>query len=285
MSKYKTYSKFGLHLLVQNNYVPYQREVELQLRKIRATAMGRALFEAVASGSKDIRIVPHSAPHAKGGEPANNPFSRLDKSYDWQPEDAMEAGSALYEPALDMDHYSYTVGTGMFEVSLGVGTGLGADTVVEYSPAALREEVRRSRSHRQNGAPDAILIHELTHAMRAGTGLTKLCDVRGDLSWENYEEFCGHLVENVYRSESGMRGLRLHRLSPHLVDKRDAESDVAFYRRFADDINDWFDRQPSFFRAASFARADFNPFRAAAQDRDQRNSRQVSYPPRSRLFR
>lgn len=283
MSKYNTYSKFAPHLLVQNNYLPYLREVELQLRLIRSTAMGRALFEAVACGSYNIRILPHSGPQ-KSGLPATNPFMRLDASSAWYPENAMEAGSDEYMPQVDGDGM-YTPGKELIVSRIGVGWGWGADTVVEYSPAALREQVRRSPRRLQYAPPDVVLLHELTHAMRAGAGLSKSCNVQGDYSWDNYEEFCAHMVENVYRSERGLHGLRLHRHAHKLDDKVTAESDVAFHRRYAQDIDHWLDVQPTFFRAASFVRADFNPFRAAVLARDQQNIRRVSYPARSGLLR
>ena len=53
------YAQFAPHLLVQSTYRPYQLEVEVQLSRVRANPVGRAVIASIGTGWKNVRIVPN----------------------------------------------------------------------------------------------------------------------------------------------------------------------------------------------------------------------------------
>lgn len=256
------YTLYRPRLYLASDHPPYRREVELQLARICATQSGKLLIAAIGLGAKNVRIRPSfNGPFF--------PFQDVVKQSDYP--DALEAAVHSYN--------WYEIGYGqnvMVPDALRIGTGRGAETVVEFHPAGFLEAARRRSAKSAGQTPDVVLLHELTHAMRGARGLQNNRSMYGDLSMSNYEEFCALLVENVYRSERKQK-LRLSHGSRPATDAQ-ADSDFEFYKRYAPDIDHWHDVQGDFFRAMAGVPSTFNPFRAAQLFRLKRRAAEIISP-------
>ncbi len=256
------YSFYRPRLYLASDHPPYRREVELQLARICSTQTGKLLIAAIGLGTKNVRIRPSFyGPFF--------PSQDVVKQSDYP--DALEAAAHSYN--------WYEIGYGqsvMVPDALRIGTGRGAETVVEFHPAGFLEAARRHSAKWAGQTPDVVLLHELTHAMRGARGLQNNRSMYGDLRMSNYEEFCALLVENIYRSERKQK-LRLgHGAKP--AAEVAADSDVEFYKRYAPDIDHWHDVQSDFFRAMAGVPCTFNPFRAALLARLKRRATEMFSP-------
>ena len=259
MNHYRLYRP---RLYLASDHLPYLREVELQLARICSTQAGTLLIATIGRGAKNVRIRPSF----------NGPFFPLQTV----------VRESSYPDALEIDAHSYNwyeIGYGqsvMMPDALRVGTGRGAETVVEFHAAGFLEAARRRSGKWANQTPDVVLLHELTHAMRGARGLQNNRSMYGDLHMSNYEEFCALLVENVYRSERQQK-LRLGHGSPDRPEAQ-ADSDFEFYKRYAADIDHWLDVQGDFFRSMAGVSCTFNPFRAALLLRLKRRAAEIVRP-------
>lgn len=250
------YAYYAPHLLVYVNHPPWHREVLIQLDRVKQTVAGRNVFAFISNGRKAVRLLPFRPTNK---DPVNA-YARTDLSAN--DADAHAKGSSLFVPV------KVPFGGGrqiMLPTQADYGTGAGADTVVEYSPATWLESNRRSGRIAPGEGPAEVLIHELTHAMRMGHGLFYDTTVWGHLRMDDYEEFCSILVANVYRSERGFTLMRANHWGSGAIKKLTHDED--YYNEFKTEIDRWFDAQPWFCRAMAIVSAKFNPFRAAAVSR------------------
>ena len=245
------YQRFSPRLFVFSGHVPYRREVELQLHRMRTTAAGRNVLNFIGTGSRDVRILPF---RPKSDDPVNA-YARPDHSESYS--NAYAKGAPLMMPTKIGD---YDI---MFPTTADYGTGRGISTVVEYSPATWLEVNRRAKGVRPGHGPAEVLIHELTHAMRMGHGIYFDFSVGNNLRMDNYEEFCAILVANVYRSERGFTHMRLNHWGSDAM--RLGASGATYYAKYKNLIDTWFSAQQDFCLAMAAVPAKFNPFHAAAQ--------------------
>lgn len=253
MNRYKQYAP---RLLVYSNHAPWHRETLLQLNRVKQTFAGKNVLGFISSGRKDVRILPFR-PTDKD---LVNAYARTDKSA--SDADAHAKGSPSFVPV----EIPFSGGLQfMWPETLDYGTGAGANAVVEYSPASWLETNRRRGRVAPGEGPAEVLIHELTHAMRMGQGLFFDTTVWRHLKMDDYEEFCGILVANVYRSERGFTRMRANHWGNAAI--KNLTRDTDYYQAFRQEIDRWFDAQPWFCRAMAIIPAAFNPFRAAAFSR------------------
>jgi hypothetical protein len=81
-----------------------------------------------------------------------------------------------------------------------IGTGRGTEEIVEYTP-------RHWVGYGDRLTPETVLVHELTHALRAKMGIMQkksFCN-----AYDDQEEFFAILVENIFRSECKKKGQNL----------------------------------------------------------------------------
>ena len=156
----------------------------------------------------------------------------------------------------------------MMPTKKNFGTGLGADSVIIYSPAAWREQVRCQHRVPFAQGPDEVLLHELTHALRATHGIQIHDTVWQNLRMSNNEELCAILVANVYRSARGDQTFLAD--ASDVVPATTLNRDTAFYDTYRFQIDRWFDAQLLFCFSVAAINAEFNPFRAAVVPRTKR---------------
>ena len=245
------YQLFSPRLWVFSGHLPYRREVELQLGKMRTTTSGRNVLKFIGAGRRDVRILPF---RPTTDEPVNA-FARPDRSEKYS--DAYAKGVPQMTPVKVGDYQI------MLPTAVDYGTGRGVSTVVEYSPATWREVNRRSKTVRPGDGPAEVLIHELTHAMRMGHGIFYDFSVSKNLKMDDYEEFCAILVANVYRSERGFAHMRLNHWGSDAM--RLGATGATYYAKYSDLIDRWFVAQKDFCLAMAAINAKFNPFQVAAE--------------------
>jgi hypothetical protein len=86
-----------------------------------------------------------------------------------------------------------------------VGTGTGSDTVVRFSKETWTAPDAPTGA---GASPDEILLHEMIHGLRQMQGRSVRESINGNPGMDNYEEFAAITISNIYRSESGIAGLR-----------------------------------------------------------------------------
>jgi hypothetical protein len=81
-----------------------------------------------------------------------------------------------------------------------IGTGMGTDVRIWFTPAMWADKSRGPAS-----APDEVLLHELIHASRQVSGVSRRDHVG---KYTNEEEFIAIMIDNIYLSEktSGVFG-------------------------------------------------------------------------------
>lgn len=131
------------------------------------------------------------------------------------------------------------------------GTGLGSGAVIDFIPAD-----HGPPSPTNFLSPDAVLVHELTHAVRIMAGVQHN-NRMGD-GFDTIEEFFAILVGNIYRSELGRTALcPNHNPTGPLAHERDylrGRGRLGLVDQMARE-------QPRFTRNLSRVRgASFNPF-------------------------
>ena len=82
-----------------------------------------------------------------------------------------------------------------------VGTGKGSDVIISFNPASIITKKVFDRS------PDAVLFHELVHALRIFHGVRNPIPTN-DYKWMNEEEWLAVLLTNIYMSAGGSIRLR-----------------------------------------------------------------------------
>jgi len=78
-----------------------------------------------------------------------------------------------------------------------VGTGNGADAIVNFTPGMWAG----SKMRKPSNAPDEALFHELVHASRQGRGVQDSSYV--DHGYDDSEEYLAVVLTNIYMSEKG----------------------------------------------------------------------------------
>ncbi len=248
----KHFRAYKPRLYIASDHAPYYSEVALQLSIIGATQTGRTVFSTISSGRHDVRIMVFQNASLQAEAFSN------DKDYP----DSLEQGAHSYDTlnvGTKEENYRAHITVPM---QMNVGTGRGANTTIAYHPAGFRQQAKHHAREVGPNPADVVLLHELVHAIRGSAGIQNHRSIYHDLAMRNYEEFCALMVENTYRSERGL-DLRRRYLDKQRVTEGRTDTDFAFYREYASDIDHWLDVQPVFFNAMATVPATFNPFRAA----------------------
>jgi hypothetical protein len=187
----------------------YEASIVEQLDTIWKTWTGWAVVREAIDSGKTVTIVPYSkADEQRMGE--GNAFAR--PAWWIRMMDATPAGAPIFmggsdDPSTPNDERYRTV-------PLFRGTGRGADVDIHYSPEdhaprCLGGGVAQGacRMGGDDETADAVLVHELVHAIRMMYG--RLLRVPTfDQLYDNDEEFFAVLVANIYMSEKGKTRLR-----------------------------------------------------------------------------
>lgn len=101
--------------------------------------------------------------------------------------------------------------TGQLAPGMAVGTGVGSESTISFTPADWERPNAPIRLHNGGGVPiyaDAALAHELVHAMRSswGENLSLRFDPRLDRDWRmgSSEEYYATIITNMYQSQRGL---------------------------------------------------------------------------------
>jgi hypothetical protein len=192
----------------------YEREVFRLVDKIDASQAGRLILGHLesAGGSNGIVVLPASL---------YPPVDGKNRNATW--------------PTRLADAYA---GGGRLEDSKRRGTGRG-------SPVKISFELHEPSACLFGGPSEAVLLHELVHAIRATTGSQVFLSMR---SFDRFEEFVAVTLANVYLSEVGLplrEGHGCDRMLEHLDSFRTVHRDslerlrqdstnAGLYRRLGD---------------------------------------------------
>lgn len=176
----------------------YENDVVDLLSRIRSTGAGRALLNAIERSPHWTRIIPYMPRDKDWNNGSNRPHY---------------VQNATREGHLVRD------AKGRIETPERRGQGLGTLTIISFITPALAarlnfyEAVAVQKHFERPDAtklaqPDEILVHELTHALRARRGVIDRRTVPKQSRYGTYEEFFAIVVANIYRSEIGRKGVR-----------------------------------------------------------------------------
>lgn len=190
-----------LHLkrrnLIHRFAVSYEEGVRAELNRIGGRKSGAALLRDMDRHPSWTRIVPY-----------------LPTGRDWM------NGSNMPHYIVLATREGLTVRTEAHSELNGPfpsGRGLGSDSTLEFITPDLarllptKGEVARPFEKPDPSTlaqPDELLVHELTHALRAQAGVTDRRPVPHQKLYGSVDEFCAFLVANIYRSEKGLKGIR-----------------------------------------------------------------------------
>jgi hypothetical protein len=167
----------------------YQNGVYWTLETIVKTWTGWAVLKSIATThGKKVRIVPFTAADQK-----DYPDARAISLED-DPEGAAPLGVV---PFLGGDDKPETKKWDeRFDRADYQGSGQGSDSTIHFDPTRYEH-------------PDAILVHELVHALRQLRGKQNCVPTgKGAIrSFNNEEEFFAYTVSNIYRSEKKYKDL------------------------------------------------------------------------------
>lgn len=148
------------------------------------------------------------------------------------------------------------------------GTGQGSGALITFDPVAMGPNGNMAKLWMNAGysliawAPDEMLFHELTHAMRMLQGQWLPTTLGGSTRYPNVEEFAGVLITNIYLSEKGKTTFRRdHRLNPLPTHESSSQKFLRDKENLAH-IKEYEKRHPSLFaNIARVSQAAFNPIR------------------------
>lgn len=198
----------------------YEQSVSRVLNAIAKTRVGMVLFDEIKLRSHAITIIPTRVTETMSAGaspvlPPGNPIAIAARSPKGQPILVRDVSTLGVCKDVPFTHNGTTVR----------GTGAGTDERVEFTP-------RHWIGMGDKVTADCVLVHELTHALRAGMGLIQRKQTCN--AYLNEEEFFAILIENLYRSELSKNGesliLRWHHQGavemPHKL------ADPAFFFQF-----------------------------------------------------
>jgi hypothetical protein len=88
-----------------------------------------------------------------------------------------------------------------------VGTGVGSNSVIEFSPDTFGAGEKTCYHGQYGSLPDEVLFHEMVHGLRNMQGLRNPWPTE-DRGYRNEEEFLAIVATNVYISSKGSTQLR-----------------------------------------------------------------------------
>jgi hypothetical protein len=290
------------NILIDVQSIPYKNEVLRYLDLISTVDVGRSLYKFLGATTKTVRITWTLGMH--WGGTGVSQFTKADTDRIVQSalriqrerrisiEDAVTA--ATNEDAIMQAKFKGQFAKGhpvMREFTLSIleafglhssfmlptkdiGTGAGIDVELNYHPAAFRQIIKNTGRIAPGFGPGEALYHELVHAQRSMAGLFLDENVPEHWNMDSFEEFCGILAANMYRSARGFTTFRYdHRVKDDKAPWRggiDLPGELAdprrYYQAFKPEIVKWFNTQRAFCVALAESCAPFNPMAVAADD-------------------
>ena len=244
----------------------YVRDVRKALDKIHGSKTGRALLEAIDRHRQWINIYPRL-------------HGVTAKFKDRNPKPSK--GGVVKNSAINV-----TTGLRDLLPALGVA-GSGSNSNIYYLPQVLITGAQVGVAD-EWATPDAVLVHELVHAMRIIAG--KLFDLAVDpldvlksgasrtpvtlWRFKNIEEFLAVLVTNIYRSEMGLPLRAAYRGSQQQrsLSRSERQEFAATHAGLIDAI---MKGHPQFTRKLALVPASFNPVRDRRAARNAQASQRL----------
>ena len=290
------------NIVVDDYSTAYRDEVVRYLDLIATTDVGRTLYDFLSKPSKTVRITWKLGTHWLDTQ--TRPYSdedvhrlarsseRIARERGLNDDDAFEAAlkeDAIFQAKLKgvyaKDHpVMRPLRIAVFELfglhstfrieTADKGTGEGSDVQLDYHPAAWLEMIKRTGRIGIGHGPGEVLYHELVHALRMAAGVMLFENVPERWDMDDFEEFCGILAANMYRSARGFTRLRYdhHPASNKAPWLGETELPAAlrdskrYYEEFKPQIVKWFANQRAFCVALAESCAPFNPMAVAAKD-------------------
>lgn len=178
----------------------YRRAVLSQLRMVAANPVGKTVIGAL---TRKVIIIPHQDQEANnacvvpfGGDYGGD---RLPVTKHVNPGSGEhDRLSQAQRDACRHDLY--------LNKWVGKGTGRGAEAVVEYTPGKFIVGSVNNPSNNAYYTADAVLLHELVHALRTNRGQLdhRAFSAPYLKKFKNTEEFMAVLIANMYRSANGV---------------------------------------------------------------------------------
>lgn len=198
----------------------YEQAVNRVLNTIAKTRVGKTMFDEINLRSHAITIIPTRVTETRDAGtspvlPPGNPIAIAARSPKEQPVLVRDLSTLGVCKDVPLTHNNKIVR----------GTGAGTDESIEFTP-------RHWIGMGNKATADCVLVHELTHALRANMGLIQGKQTCND--YLNEEEFFAILIENLYRSELNKNGesliLRWHHHGA--VEMPPKLADPAFFFQF-----------------------------------------------------
>jgi Effector protein len=160
----------------------YLKDVRENLLKLKHYRTGRAVLDEIRTKHHFVLINPYRPQDEDDQNARTEPLHRAD-------------AAPLGMTVLDSDGDVILDGD-----TAEIGTGKGTNVRVWYSPAMWADRSRGPAS-----APDEILLHELIHASRQVSGVSRRVRVK---KYDNEEELIAIMIDNIYLSEKNQRIFR-----------------------------------------------------------------------------
>ena len=160
----------------------YLKDIQKHLLRLKHFRTARAVLDEIRTRHHFVLINPYRPWDEDDHNASAEPFHRAD-------------AAPLGMTVLDSDGDETFVGD-----TPVIGTGKGSNVRVWYTPAMWADRSRGPAS-----APDEVLLHELIHASRQVSGVSRRRSVR---KYDNEEEFIGIMIDNIYLSEKNQRVFR-----------------------------------------------------------------------------
>ncbi len=164
---------------VRENYLKDVRDL---LQRLRHWATARAVLDEIRTRHHCVRINPYRPQDEDDQNASAEPLRTAD---------AVPLGMTV----LDSDGDEILVHDAPM-----IGTGMGTDVRIWFTPAMWADKSRGPAS-----APDEVLLHELIHASRQVSGVSRRDHVG---KYTNEEEFIAIMIDNIYLSEKNKRHFR-----------------------------------------------------------------------------
>src|SRR5262245_47106946 len=179
---------------------------------------------------------------------------------DGKEDDAHPKGQLYY---LGSEDNPKTLQNERFDQSKSKGTGRGTGTYIEFSPGIS------SCGPAGTVEADAVLLHEMVHALRKMQGLENSTPLDASYipQYGDTEEWLAILVENVYQSAKGRTVFRgAHDAHTKLQPPQNTSEGFLSEPTYRSLLRGYYATWKPVFRNLAAVPANFNPFRAYAAD-------------------
>jgi hypothetical protein len=178
----------------------FETAVVRVLDAIQQTRVGQILLKEIDTRPHEVTLIPF-----RDTQPTNASSSAAGSVVDTgvTVEDSAAARTKRGTPVLVPDYSKLGVCKDKpYRVNGKIlwGRGTGTDEIVQFTPRHWGGQFPRLTA-------ETVLVHELTHALRAKMGVTQKRQTCN--AYDNQEEFFAILVENLFRSECRKNGQAL----------------------------------------------------------------------------